>query len=51
MARKVATFYRRDGWLRLVPPGGDSGAEYWFREMDGLRAFAEACGWMLRERG
>jgi hypothetical protein len=51
MARRVATFYRRDGWLRLVPPGGDRGAEYWFREMDGLRAFAEACGWMLRERG
>jgi hypothetical protein len=49
MARRTATWYRRDGWFRLVPPGGDRGAEYWFRELDGLRAFAEACGWTLRE--
>lgn len=51
MARRVATFYRRDGWFRLVPPGGDRGAEYWFRDMEDLRAFAEACGWMLRKEG
>lgn len=51
MARRAATWYRRDGWYRLEPPGGDRGAEYWFRDMEDLRAFAEACGWMLRKEG
>lgn len=51
MARQAATWFERGGWFRLVPPGGDRGAEYWFRDMEDLRAFAEACGWMLRKEG
>lgn len=50
MARRVATWYRRDGWYRLEPPGGDRGVEYWFRESGQMRAFAEACGWILRKK-
>lgn len=26
MARRVATWYARGGWFRLMPPGGDMGA-------------------------
>lgn len=49
MARRVATWYSRGGWYKLEPPGRDRGVEYWFREIEQVRAFAEACGWMLRK--
>lgn len=46
-----ATVIKRDGWFKLLPPhnaGLPSNVDYYFREFDALKGFADACGWRLR---
>lgn len=47
----MATVIKRDGWFRLIPPPAEhlpSNVDYWFREYEALKGFADACGWRLK---
>jgi len=48
-----ATVIKRDGWFRLLPPRTarlPSNVDYYFREYEALKGFADACGWRLRRK-
>lgn len=51
----MATVIKRsDGWFRLIPPDAEHlppNVDYYFREFEALKGFADACGWMLRWKG
>lgn len=48
--KKFATFYKSDGWFRLLPPGGDRLADYYFTDFGDMKNFADVCGWTLRKK-
>ena len=50
MKLRTATWYRHNGTFRMFPPEGLINiAEFYFAELEQLRRFADACGWMLKE--
>ena len=50
MANNIATFYKEDGWFRLLPPKRDPYADYYFTDFVDMKNFADVCGWTLRKR-
>lgn len=50
MANNIATFYKEDGWFRLLPPKRDPYADYYFTDFQDMKKFSDVCGWILRKR-
>lgn len=48
-----AIVIKRDGWFILKSPSVEHlppNVDYYFREYEALKGFADACGWRLRRK-